>query len=269
MNPAKHSGTIVPLVTPLTKAGEVSEPSVRRLVGSVRDEVTGLMPALSTGEGWKLSDRQWHDVVAYTIRHADGLPVLAGVQSPTTEEVITRAKQAQDLGVAAIAVTTPFSPDLTQEEIYEHYRAIREAVTVPLFIYNEKALSGNQIELDTLVRICALPGVVGIKESSGSAEFTRRLVAAVPEIPVFEGWENLLHEVTGPGGVAGFIGPLANLEPGLANAMLAEPSERRQREIDETCERYGLFKDDWYRHLKKELHRRGVIDTDVVVEEAG
>lgn len=269
MYPAKHSGTIVPMVTPLTEAGEVSEPSVRRLVESLRSEVTGLMPALSTGEGWKLSDRQWHDVVAYTVSHADGLPVLAGVQSPTTEEVIARAKQAQALGVAAIAVTTPFSPDLTQEEIYEHYRAIREAVPVPLFVYNEKALSGNQIELDTLVRVCALPGVVGIKESSGSAEFTRKLVAAVPGIPVFEGWENLLHEVTGPGGVAGFIGPLANLEPGLANAMLAEPSERRQGEIDATCERYGLFNDDWYRHLKKELHRRGVIDTDAVVEEAG
>lgn len=264
-----YSGTIVPLVTPLTESGEVSEPSVRRLVESVRGEVSGLMPALSTGEGWKLSERQWHDVVAYTVRHAGGLPVLAGVQSPTTEGVVARARTAAALGAAAVAVTTPFTPGLTQEEIYEHYRAIREDVPVPLFVYNEKALSGNQIELETLVRVCALPDVVGVKESSGSAEFTRKLVTAVPGVPVFEGWENLLHEVTGPDGVAGFIGPLANLEPGLANAMLAAPSADRQRDIDDACERYGLFLDDWYRHLKRELRLRGVIDTDAVVGETG
>ncbi|MEU9884065.1 dihydrodipicolinate synthase family protein [Sphaerisporangium sp. NPDC051011] len=258
-----YSGTIVPLVTPLTASGEVSEPSVRRLVDSLRPHVSGLMPALTTGEGWKLSDRQWRDVVTYTVRHAAGLPVIAGVQLPSTEQVIERAKVAQACGASAVAVTTPFQPDLSQDEIYQHYADLREAVFIPLFIYNEKALSGNQIELKTLLRICELPDVVGIKESSGSAEFTRSLIAARTKVPVFEGWENLLHEAAG---VDGFIGPLANLEPELANAMLADPSAARQKEINATCERYGLFLDDWYRHAKKELLQRGILDTDLAVE---
>ncbi|MFC0861223.1 dihydrodipicolinate synthase family protein [Sphaerimonospora cavernae] len=260
-----YSGTIVPLITPLAETGAVSEQSVQRLIDSIRHQVTGLMPTLSSGEGWKLSEQQWHDMVSYTVRHSAGLPVLAGIQLPTTEQVIARAETAVSLGVAAIAVTTPFAPGLAQEEIYSHYRALRAAVPIPLFIYNEEALSGNQIALDTLLRICRLPGVVGIKESSGSAEFTRKLVAADLGIPVFEGWENLLHEVPG---VAGFVGPLANLEPGLCNDMLAAPSMERQKAIDAACERYGLFRDDWYRSVKKELCRRRVIDTDATVEDA-
>ncbi|MBP2702655.1 dihydrodipicolinate synthase family protein [Microbispora sp. RL4-1S] len=261
-----YSGTIVPLVTPLAESGAVSEQSVRRLVESLRHHVTALMPALSTGEGWKLSERQWHDVVAYSVRHSGGLPVLAGAQAPTTEEVVERARSARALGAAAVAVTTPFKPGLSQEEIYDHYRTLREAVPIPLFVYNEKALSGNQIELETLLRICRLPDVVGIKESSGSAEFTRALVAADPGAPVFEGWENLLYEAAG---VGGFIGPLANLEPYLCNEMLATPSEELQAEINAVCERYGVFRDDWYAHVKKELHRRGLIESPATVDEVG
>lgn len=257
-----YSGTIVPLITPLAETGAVSEQCVRRLIDSIRHQVTALMPTLSSGEGWRLSEQQWHDMVTYTVRHSSGLPVVAGIQLPTTEEVVARAKAAVPLGVAAIAVTTPFAPGLAQDEIYDHYRELREAVPIPLFIYNEEALSGNQIALDTLLRICRLPGVAGIKESSGSAEFTRKLIAANLGVPVFEGWENLLYEVPG---VAGFIGPLANLEPALCNDMLAAPSLERQHAINAACERYGLFRDDWYRGIKKELCRRGVIDTDAAV----
>jgi 4-hydroxy-tetrahydrodipicolinate synthase len=141
---------------------------------------------------------------------------------------------------------------------------LRASVDVPIFVYNETAVSGNAIELETLVRICGLPGVVGIKESSGSPAFTRQLVTAGTGVPVFEGWENLLLESAG---VAGFIGPLASLEPGLCNRMLAAPSAELQKEIDEQCERLGIFRDDWYRWVKKALHERGILSSDLVVDE--
>lgn len=259
MPDTSYTGVIVPLVTPLAGDGEVSDECLRRLIESVRPHVTGLMPALSTGEGWALTERQWQDVVTVARKHSGGLPVLAGIQLPETAAVIARARLAQELGVAAVVVTTPFRAHLSQSEIYQHYQALRSAVDVPLFVYNEKAVSGNQIALDTLVRICQLPGVVGVKESSGSAEFTGRLVAAGTGVPVFEGWENLLSSVPG---VAGFIGPLANLEPALCQEMLAAPTASRQREIDTWCQRHRLFDEHWYRHLKRELRRRGVIATD-------
>lgn len=258
-----YSGTIVPLVTPLDRDGAVDPSSVDRLIGSISSEVTALMPTLSSGEGWKLSETQWSDMVAATRKHSRGLPVLAGIQLPETSQVIERAKIAKRLGADAVVVTTPFRADISQDEIYEHYRVLREAVDIPLFVYNEAAVSGNTIELATLLRIFALPDVVGIKESSGSAELTREIVRAPHSVPVFEGWENLLYEAHG---VAGFIGPLANLEPQLCNAMLVDPTPERQAVVDEACRRYGVFEDDWYRWVKQELCKRKVISTDLVVE---
>jgi 4-hydroxy-tetrahydrodipicolinate synthase len=258
-----YSGTIVPLVTPLDRDGVVDPPSVEKLIGSISSEVTALMPALSSGEGWKLSETQWSDMVAATRKYSRGLPVLAGIQLPETGQVIDRARIAKRLGADAVVVTTPFRAEISQDEIYAHYRELREAVDIPLFVYNEAAVSGNTIELSTLLRIFALPDVVGIKESSGSAELTRAIVRAPHTVPVFEGWENLMLEAHG---VAGFIGPLANLEPQLCNAMLVDPTPERQAVVDEACRRYGVFEDDWYRWVKQELCKRKVISTDLVVE---
>ncbi len=258
-----YSGTIVPLITPLDDAGAVSERSTERLIASLRGEVSALMPALSSGEGFALTERQWHDMLTATRAHAAGMPVLAGILMPDTVGVLHRAARAEALDVDAIVVTTPFGDHATQDAIYQHFEAIRSAVDLPLFIYNEAAISGNQIALDTLVRVCQLPGVAGVKESSGSPAFTADLIAAIPHIPVFEGWENLLADARG--GIAGFIGPLANLEPGMCNAMLDDPSVERQGRIDDACARYGLLADDWYRSVKTELVTRGVIETGRLV----
>jgi 4-hydroxy-tetrahydrodipicolinate synthase len=259
-----YSGTIVPLITPMNDDGTVDEQSTARLIDHVRPEVTGLMPALTSGEGWKLDERQWTDIVTYTVRHSGGLPVLAGIQLPETAQVIERARRAVDLGVDAVVITTPFGKDVTQDAITEHYRALRSATSAPIFLYNEEALSGNRIEYDTLLVLCQLPGIVGIKESSGDAAFTRKMAEAGTGVPVFEGWENLITAATG---IHGFIGPLANLEPALCNAVLVDPTPDRQAEVNTVCEHYGVFKDDWYRWVKKELHDRGIIATPAIHKE--
>jgi 4-hydroxy-tetrahydrodipicolinate synthase len=257
-----YSGTIAPLVTPLDTYGAVSERCVARLIGSIRKHVTGLVPALSSGEGWALNDEQWCRMVAATCAHCADLPVLAGIQLPDTTGVIARARHAVALRVDAVVISAPSGADVTQEAIYQHYAAVRAAVDIPLFVYNEAAISGNHIELDTLVRICQLPGVAGIKESSGDPEFTKRMVVTIPGVPVFEGWEHLLLDVPD---VLGFIGPLANLDPALCNRMLVAPSVELQAEITEACHRYGVLADDWYHRVKSELRSRGILETDRVV----
>jgi 4-hydroxy-tetrahydrodipicolinate synthase len=260
-----YSGTIVPLITPFDDAGNVSDACVARLIESVRGEVTGLMPALSSGEGWALTERQWQQMVSATRAHSRGLPVLAGIQLGSTAAVLARAERATTLGVDGVVVSGPFGEHLTQDQIYRHFAALVCTISVPLFIYNETAISGNHMEPDTLVKVCQLPGIVGVKESSGAPELTRRLMAALPQVPVFEGWENLLLQARG---VAGFIGPLANLEPALCNAMLADPTTARQAAIDAACTRYGLLTDDWYRQVKSALVHRSVIDSDRVAAKA-
>ncbi|MBV8540532.1 MAG: dihydrodipicolinate synthase family protein [Pseudonocardiales bacterium] len=257
------TGVIVALVTPLTDAGEICAPDIARLVTSVRPHVNALVPALSTGEGWALSDRQWNQLVAGTARHAGGLPVLAGIERPTTTEVIARARLAAALGARAVVVTTPYGPQVSQREMYRHYAAVTQAVSLPVVAYHESAVSGNSLHLDTLLQVCRLAGVVAVKDSGGSAAFTRRLIAARPGVPILQGVEALLLEA---GEVDGYLVALANVEPALCTALFVEPSSARAAEVRAACERYGLARPDWYRMIKAELHRRGVLTTARIIQ---
>ena len=172
-----------------------------------------------------------------------------------------KARKAQGLGVDAVVVTTPFEKDITQDEIYQHFQQIRE-VGVPVFIYNEKAISGNSIEYETIEKICRLGNIVGIKEASGSAEFTKRLVDSGLGVPIFQGWEHLCYQSKR---VDGYIVPLANLEPKVCSEMLRDPSAAKQKGIDTLCKKYNILGEDWYVFLKKELQQRGTITTERVI----
>ncbi len=252
---------IPPLVTPLDNNWNVCEQSVKRLIEFVSPYSSALMPTLSSGEGWALSDKQFEDMIKFTINYSK-LPVFAGVEFKTTGAVIEKAKIAKSLGVQAIVITTPFKKDITQGEIYEHFKRIKNEVDVPIFIYNEHAISGNSISFNTLVKICKLGGIVGIKEASGFAEFTLRLVQARLNVPIFQGWEHLCFESKG---IDGYILPLSNLEPKICFEMLKSPTKEKQREINLFCEKYNLSGDDWYVFLKKELHKRRIITTPGVI----
>jgi len=256
-----YSGIIPPLITPIDKNGEVCEQSVKNLIDLVKPHSTALMPTLSSGEGWALNDKQWRDMVRFTLRHSSGLPVLAGAEYKTTQEVLDKAKIAKRMGVDAVVATTPFRKDISQDEIYKHFEQLKEA-KIPVFIYNEKAISGNSIEYDTILRICKLGNIVGIKEASGSPEFTRKLIDSKLGIPIFQGWEHLCSQSEG---VEGYILPLANLEPRLCLDMLNNPTARKQSKIDSLCNRYNLTGNDWYAFLKKELHQRGTISSRRVI----
>ena len=251
-----YKGIIPPLITPLNKEGNVCEKSVGDLIESVRAYSTALMPTLSSGEGWKLNNIQFTDMIKFTLKFSQGLPVLVGIEFKTTDEVIEKAKLAKKLGADAIVATTPFGK-CSQEEIYQHFRRIKNQVDAPIFIYNEHSISGNQIDYKNIVKICKLGNIVGIKEASGSVEFTQRLLNSDLGVPIFQGWEHLCFKSKG---ADGYILPLVNLEPKLCLEMLENPSKEKQNEIDAACKKYNISGDDWYVWLKKELHKRGIIN---------
>ncbi|AEW92766.1 MULTISPECIES: dihydrodipicolinate synthase family protein [Streptomycetaceae] len=256
-------GVTVALVTPLTGAGEVGRRDVARLVASVRPHVDALLPALSTGEGWALSDRQWHDMVEATVGCADGLPVLAGIEVATTHGTVRRARAAARLGARAVAATTPYGADVSQDEMYRHYARIADASGLPVVVYHESEISRNTIAFDTLLRICRLPSVVAVKDSAGDPLATRRLIAARPGVGVLQGLE---HLVTSTPGVDGYVMALANLEPGLCAAMYRAPCAERAAELAAACARHGLDRPDWYRAVKSELRRRSILTSDATVD---
>ncbi|MFB7513651.1 dihydrodipicolinate synthase family protein [Streptomyces sp. NPDC056144] len=260
-----NQGVIAALVTPFSETGEVSERAVAGLLDTLRPHVDGLLPNLSTGEGRLLTDAQWEAMLVATVKHADGLPVLAGILRPTTEQVLERARVAVELGAHGMIATSPYGPDVTQDEIYEHFARISAEAGLPVIVYHGTEVAGNSADFDTLLRICALPGVVGVKDSSGSSAFTRRLVEAEPGVSVLPGLEHLLLE-SGP--VDGYVVALANVEPELCADLFAGRLDDPATPLAAACERYGLEKDDWYRWVKTALYERGILETDRTVDAA-
>ncbi|WP_026421914.1 dihydrodipicolinate synthase family protein [Actinokineospora inagensis] len=259
-----RSGVLVPLVTPVTAAGHVSEADVARLVGAVGGYVVALVPGLSTGEGWALDDERWAAMVRHSVTHAGGLPVLAGVQCRTSAEIATRARAAVDLGVSGVVSPTPTGPDVSQEEMFRHYADLVAAVPVPVVVYHESAVSRNLLDRETLLRVCELDGVVAVKDSGGDPAATNALLEARPDVVVWQGYEDLVVHTPG---VDGYVFALANVEPELCSRYYA--GDAGPAELDEACTRYRLAEPDWYRHVKTDLCRRGVISTPATVNPCG
>ncbi|MEK6874937.1 MAG: dihydrodipicolinate synthase family protein [Nanoarchaeota archaeon] len=254
-------GIIPPLVTPIDNDGNVCEQSVKQLIKFVSPYSSALMPTLSSGEGWALSDKQFEDMIKFTLKYSK-LPVFAGVEFKTTKEVIEKAKIAKLLGVNAIVITTPFKRNIIQGKIYEHFKKIKGEVDIPIFIYNEHVISRNSISFGTIVKIYRLGNIIGIKEASGSADFTQKLVKAKLNVPLFQGWEHLCFQSKG---VEGYILPLSNLEPKICFEMLQHPTIEKQNKIDDLCKKYNITGGDWYVWLKNELYQREIITSGKVV----
>ncbi|MBU0459624.1 MAG: dihydrodipicolinate synthase family protein, partial [Nanoarchaeota archaeon] len=116
----------------------------------------------------------------------------------------------------------------------------------------------NDISYDTIVKICNLGQIIGIKEASNDPNFTNKLIKNL-SVPIFQGWEHLCFDSKN---VSGYILPLCNLEPRFCLEMLKHPTKEMQNKINQLCQKYNLVGDDWYVYLKKELKRRKIILTD-------
>jgi 4-hydroxy-tetrahydrodipicolinate synthase len=256
-------GVLVPLVTPLTQTGEVSKACVAALVESLRPHAAGLVPSLSTGEGGRLSTRQWTDMVAAAVEHAGDLPVVAGVLLADARAIGRRVAALSGQRLHALAVTPPFDPRATGADVCAHFAALRAATATPVVIYNESHHSGVTMNVETIRRVCEHGGVAGIKDSSGRIGVSREL-AASSGVPVFQGCETLLAQSAH---LAGSAVGLANLEPGLCAEAQRNPCPATRRAVASAVRRYGLERDDWYASIKRELVHRGVIRTSALAGE--
>ncbi len=254
-------GTFVPLVTPLSKAREVDEGGVKRLISSLKPPADGFIPCLSTGEGRYLDDRTWCRMLESTSSEAGDKRIVAGIEASTTADVVRRTREARALGLNIIITLPPFGDDVPQDEIFEHFAQIAD-VGLELIVYNKQMMCGTPIHIDTLIRICReIPGVVGVKEGSMDPVFTQRLLAAVPEVAVFHAWEHLFTKTPTHGSIAA----LSNLEPGLCCKAIENPGDEIQGRVDEAVVRYNIGPENmsWFRDIKSEPVRRGIIETDL------
>jgi 4-hydroxy-tetrahydrodipicolinate synthase len=160
-------GSIVALVTPF-RNGVLDEDALQRLVEKHLAEGThGFVPVGTTGESPTLSHAEHERVVELCVEAVAGRrPVIAGTGSNATEEAISLTRHAKKAGADAALVVTPYYNRPTQDGLYAHYKAIQDAVDLPIIIYNIPGRSAVEMTVETMARLARLPNIIGVKDST-------------------------------------------------------------------------------------------------------
>jgi 4-hydroxy-tetrahydrodipicolinate synthase len=168
------SGSIVALLTPF-KNGKVDEKAFQSFVDwQIGQGTNGLVPVGTTGESPTLTHEEHMRVVELCIEAAAGrVPVIAGAGSNSTAEAIAFTRHARQAGADAVLHVTPYYNKPTQEGLYQHYKAIHDAVEIPIVIYNIPGRSVIDMSVSTMARLAKLPNIVGVKDAT--ADLTRPL----------------------------------------------------------------------------------------------
>ena len=176
------TGVGTALVTPFTSTGDLDEQAVRRLGRRQIDAgIHFLVPCGTTGENPTLTLAERLRIVEILVDEAHGqLPVLAGAGGYNTKEVIHLAGEMLKAGASGLLSVTPYYNKPTQEGLYQHFRAIAESTPLPIVLYNVPGRTGVNLDPSTVVRLAAIPNIVGVKEASGNISQMCELCHAVP-----------------------------------------------------------------------------------------
>lgn len=165
------SGSLVAIVTPF-RNGKVDERAFGDLIEwQIANGTNGIVPCGTTGESATLTHEEHHRVVRLTVEVVKGrIPVIAGTGSNSTEEAISLTRHAREAGADGALLITPYYNKPTQEGLYRHYKAVAEAVDIPLVLYNIPGRTGVNMLPATVARLAVMKNIVGIKEGSGSVQ---------------------------------------------------------------------------------------------------
>ena len=221
------TGVGTALVTPFLKNGDLDEAAVRRLGRRQIDNgVHFLVPCGTTGENPTLSGEERRRIVEILVDEAHGkTPILAGAGGYDTKEVVHQAREMERLGASGLLSVTPYYNKPTQEGLYQHFKAIAESTPLPIVVYNVPGRTGVNVEVSTLVRLAALPNIVGVKEASGNmTQMCEVARAAPPDFLVLSGDDALTLPLMAVGG-RGIISVASNEIP-REMVQMVEAAER-------------------------------------------
>ncbi len=165
------TGSIVALVTPMRDNGDIDWVALDSLIEwHIKSGTHGIVPMGTTGESATLDTDEHLQMIKRTIEVvAKRIPVIAGTGSNSTAEAIHQTQEAQALGADACLLVTPYYNRPTQEGLYQHYKAISEATTVPIVLYNVPPRTGCDMQAETVARLANFSNIVGIKDACGDA----------------------------------------------------------------------------------------------------
>jgi 4-hydroxy-tetrahydrodipicolinate synthase len=236
--PPRFHGSIPALITPF-KAGEVDAAAFQKLCAwQIEQGSDGLVPCGTTGESPTLSHAEHNRVVELCVEVARGkVPVIAGAGSNSTAEAIEMSRHAEKVGADAVLHVTPYYNKPTQEGLYQHFKAIHDAVGIPIFIYNIPPRSIVDMSVETMKRLAALPRIAGVKDATADlARPLRQLLAIGREFVQLSGEDATAVPFLSQGG-HGCISVTANIAPKPLSDMHAAWRAGRFAEVAAINER--------------------------------
>mgnify|MGYP001312361974 CR=1 FL=1 len=214
-------GAIVAIVTPF-KNGRIDEEALRKLIEfQIEGGTSGIVPCGTTGESATLSHEEHDRVIEITIDAAKKrVPVIAGTGSNSTAEALRLTKHAYEAGADGALIVCPYYNKPTQEGLYQHYKAIAEAVPIPIIVYNIPGRTGINLNPDILARLAEIPNIVGVKEAAGSIKQMSDIIGLCdPGFDVLSGDDAFTLPLLALGG-KGVVSVISNIAPAdMANMV--------------------------------------------------
>ena len=226
------TGSIVALVTPMHEDGRVDFDALRGLVDWHVAEGTQCIGAVgTTGESPTVSVEEHCEVIRVAVEHAAGrIPVMAGAGGNSTAEAIELSRYALKVGADCTLSVVPYYNRPSQEGIYAHFRAIAEAVDIPMVLYNVPGRTVADMQTETALRLAQVPGIIGIKEATGSIERACWLIKQAPKgFSIYSGDDGTAVALMLLGG-QGNVSVTANVAPRAMHELCVAAVEGRVRE---------------------------------------
>ena len=225
-------GSIVALVTPMHEDQRIDVDALRRLIDWHVEEGTRCIAVVgTTGESPTVSVEEHCEVIRVAVEHARGrIPIMAGTGGNSTAEAIELSRFALKVGADCTLSVVPYYNKPSQEGIYRHFKAIAEAVDIPVVLYNVPSRTVADMQTETTLRLAQVPGVIGVKDATGDIARGSSIVRlAPPGFAVYSGNDDSAVALMLLGG-HGSVSVTANVAPRQVQALCAAALEGNARE---------------------------------------
>lgn len=207
------TGAGVAIVTPFNDSGIDYDAFSGIIEYQLANKTDAIIVCGTTGESSTMPDEEHLAAIKFAVDTVAGrVPVIAGAGSNDTKHGVELCKAAEKLGADGLLLVTPYYNKTSQRGLYEHYKAMAEAVNIPIILYNVPSRTGLNIDIKTLKKLAQIDNIVAIKEASGNISYATQVAAECPELDMYSGNDDMIVPIMSLGG-KGVISVLSNVMP--------------------------------------------------------
>lgn len=240
-------GSIVALVTPFKKNGEIDFTTLEDLIEfHIREKTDGIVPCGCTGEAATLTHDEQKSIIKFVVEKVNGrIPVVAGTGSNSTAEALNLTSFAKKAGADAVLLITPYYNKPTPTGQFLHYKTIAEEVDIPIILYNVPSRTGTNMLPETIAKLSKIPNIVAVKEANPSLDQVSKIISLC-DITVLSGNDSVTLPILSVGG-KGVISVVANVVPREIHELVQNFKEGKVKEAQEIhCKLFPLFEALFY-----------------------